>query len=230
MCYQGAVLPAIVVSMERAYAASFSGDGLLFTKLQERTISWSPDLVLPDQHFGSSVDMVDISLYGQEHFRNGVDFIFTWKLLEVLVEDTPNDGEETVTIPSGTAASCNPFIPTLKKGFNICPVAIKVSVSKSTLVLPSSIGIWTGIAFLQSGFVKGTELRNQCDRWSANAMTFSPLLRRLQPCPPNQLVANFDVELEQEDRSSIIDTSSDYEGKYMEYFHPNINVCYRQNV
>lgn len=155
------VLPAIIVSIERAHAASFFDNGLLFTSLQVRTISWSPDLVLPDQRAGDSV-YVDISLYGQEHVRSSGDSTFTWKLLAVLVTDTPNDGEETVTIPSGTEASCNLFIPTLKK-FNICPIAIKVSVCASTL-LPTSIGIWTGIAFLQSGFVKGTDLRQQCDR------------------------------------------------------------------
>lgn len=218
---------SIIVSPERAHSVSISDheDGLLLAKSQERTITWSPDLVLPDNRVGGAIS-VDISLYEQKHTRIGQNPIFTWKLLKVLVEGTPNDGEETVTIPS-LKASCSPFLPTVKV-FSICPVAIKVSVSNS--VLPTSIGIWTGIAFFRSSFAKGSDLRQQCELWSTDPSTISSTLDRLQPCPPNKLVANFDNELEREDRSSMTYGSSNYEEKYMEYFHPSIDVCYRQNV
>lgn len=219
----------LTVSPEKAHAVSFSEDdnGLLFTATQERKITWSPDLVLPDQRIGSAVS-VDIELYRQEHTRNAGSSTFTWRLIKTVAENTPNDGEETITIPSAEV-NCNSFITALKKGFTVCPVAIKISVSAAA-VLPSSIGIWSGIAFLRSVSVKGLSLRSHCDVWASNEVSISPLLRRLQPCPPNQLVADFDVELEREDRSSMMDTSKNYEQGYMEYFHPNINVCYRQNA
>ena len=216
------------MSPERAHSVSISDheDGLLLAGSQDRTITWSSDLILPDDRAGEAV-LVDISLYAQVHTRSGGNPMFTWKQLAVLAEGTSNDGEETVTIPS-IGVSCSLFLPTLK-AFNICPVAIKVSVSEST-GLPTSIGVWTGIVFIRSSFRKGASLREQCTTWSNDAVTTSPTLRALQPCPPNQLVANFDIELEREDRSSMTHDSSNYEEKYMEYFHPTIDVCYRQNV
>ena len=85
--------------------------------------------------------------------------------------------------------------------------------------------------FLQSGSSKSSNLRKQCEEWSDSEKGSStPRLTQLRPCPPNQLVANFDVELEEESRTTIIGSTNDYEEKYMEYFHPNIKVCYRQNV
>ncbi len=39
------------------------------------------------------------------------------------------------------------------------------------------------------------------------------------------------IKYEREDKSSVIITlSKDFEEKFMGYFHPNVGVCYRQNL
>lgn len=185
---------------------------------------------MPEQLANNAIT-VDISIYIQQYTR---DQLFEWKLHKLLIQNTSNDGQEMVTIPS-SSVSCNyPRQLANVKGLSVCPAAIKVSLRGSSLSLPSSIGLWSGIAFLTSSFTTVKELRSQCDAWSSNEVsTTSARLRQLRPCPPNKLVANFDVELEMESRSSSMNPDSDYEKEYMKYFHlsiPSIDVCYRQNV
>lgn len=218
---QAYVTSSFIVSPEKAHAVSISGEGLLLIPNEKRSITWSPEQLLPDELSGSAVSVV-ISIYVQHGDSN-----YNWGLLDTLSEVTPNDGEETVTIPSISKFYCS---SSKVSRFEVCPVAIKVSIHSSAL-LPTTIGMWSGIVFLQSGSSVSSSIRDQCEDWSESELgSSSPRLEKLRPCPPNQLVANFDVELEKESRTSIVDSTTDYEQKYMEYFHPNTEVCYRQNV
>lgn len=78
------------MSPERAHSVSISAhdDGLLLITSQERTIMWSPDMVLPDDRAGEAA-FVDITLYQQEHTRKGGVSSFMWKSLEALAAETP---------------------------------------------------------------------------------------------------------------------------------------------
>ena len=211
-----------IVSPERAHSVRFSGQEIFLSSNTMLTIKWSPEQLVPESLLSTDIT-VDISLYIQQYSEGK----FTWKVHSSLKGNIPNDGEEMLIVPS-KKLTCDYPIKSVNP-FSVCPVAIKVSVSKSSN-LPTSIGIWTGIAFLKSGFTSSDNLRQQCKVWSdSERMSTTPLLRTLSPCPPNQLIANFDIEYEREDRSSIYHTSKDYEGTYMRFFHSNITVCYRQN-
>ena len=212
----------IIVSPERAHSVRFSGQEIILTPNTMLSIKWSPEQLVPESLLSTDIT-VDISLYIQQYSEGE----FIWKMHSSLKRNSPNDGEEMVTVPS-SKLSCDYPIRSVKP-FEVCPVSIKVSVSKNSN-LPTSIGIWTGIAFLKSGFIKGKALRQQCKQWSdSERMSTAPLLRTLSPCPPNQLIANFDIEYEREDRSSIYHTSNDYEETYMRFFHSDITVSYRKN-
>ena len=185
------------------------------------SIEWSPEQLVPESLLSTDIT-VDISLYIQQYSEGE----FIWKMHSSLKRNSPNDGKEMVTVPS-RKLSCDYPIRSVKP-FAVCPVSIKVSVSKNSN-LPTSIGIWTGIAFLKSDLANGKILRQQCKVWSASErMSTAPRLRTLSPCPPNQLIANIDNEYEKEDRSSIYHTSDDYEETYMHFFHSDNTVCYRK--
>ena len=212
-----------LVSPEKAHAVHFSGEGLLLTSNEQREITWLPEHLVPVE-FTDIAITVDIRLYVQQYNIKEGDF--EWKMHESILQDVPNDGQEMITIPR-SRVSCNHHRRDIGISFQICPVAIRVSISKKSL---SPIGIWSGIAFLESSSSNVKTLGNQCNRWTeAEASSFSSL-RRLQSCPPTRLVANFDVELELEDRVSITNPDSKYAEQYMDYFHPGAEVCYRQNV
>ena len=199
---------------------------LLGADNSEMRLSWAPDQLIPSSLENNIT--VDISLYMQKYSSKGRDFTFTWNKFQEIKNNVPNDGEEMITIPARRFFCRYP----LKSAgdFKVCPVTVKVSVSKDNY-LPLSVGIWSGVAFLQSNDVTGCDLRDQCMKWSKAEKDTTPArLKRLRPCPPNQLIANFDIEYEREDRSSLLTFSTNYNDTYMESFHPNVEVCYRQNV
>ena len=214
----------ILVSPERAHAASFSGQDLLLTFNTLFSVKWSPNQVAPELLLSTDTT-VDISLYIQRYSFSRSGRRFTWEEINKLKKDTPNDGEETVTIPHNIKVSCEYPIASIES-FPVCPVAIKISISKSSY-LPKSTGIWTGVAFLRSSYVKGSNMRKGCISWSDNEKSTATRLSTLSPCPPNQVVAFFDIAFEREDRSSVYQPNG-YEETYMEFFHPNIKDCYRR--
>lgn len=225
------ILIPFSVSPEKAHAVNFSGDELYFTGNEDRVITWSPEQLVPDLLPADSVK-VDISIYTQKYIRS--DGSFEWEMHHELVNNVDNDGEEVVNLPLVEISCRYPVYlgREFSAGFGICPIVFRVSVSaSSSSVLPSSIGLWSGVAFIESSSIRNKELtfRKQCLAWADAEKANTARLRQLRSCPPNQLVASFDIELEREDRFSIL-SSTTYEEQYMNYFHPDtIDVCYRQN-
>ena len=151
----------------------------------------------------------------------------TWKEIKKLVSGTPNTGRVEVTIPS-MSIRCkyprNRYLPS-----NVCPVAIKVSVSEQYSSTLSSVGIWTGIGYIPSAFSSGASLRLNCQAWAntERQMGAASNLQNLPPCPLNQALANFDSDYEREILSSVVGQTQ-FDKNYMAFFHPNIDACYRQ--
>ncbi len=171
---------------------------------------------------------VDISL--QILYYNNVILPQVFQLLQVesLMTKTENDGEQKVAVNFETFSVACPYtVPGIS--FSICPVLFKISISPSQY-LPSDISIWTGIAFVQQNSVNDTKLSKQCGMWKDTTTHISAHLDRLNHCPPNQLVANFDLSYQREDRTSIITSSRVYHTMFMRFFHPGIKQCYRQSV
>ena len=214
-----------LVTPEKAHAVDISSEGLYLSGGDVVTISWDPEQLVPSQISMEDIN-VDISIYRQRF--NPTTEEFQWIRFNDLASSTVNDGEEVVVIPSSRLTCLHRY----RGVFNICPIAIRVSVSDTgPSYLSSSIASWSGVLFYESGRLSEKEqtFRDQCIAWSEIELSVSPALRQLRACPPNPLVASFDIELEREDRSSILSLTS-YEKQYMNYFHPGVDICYRQSV
>ncbi len=187
---------------------------MLLVQETDILVTWPTDQFIPE--ISNSNDDVSISIYRQNQE--------TWKLHAILVENTQNDGEEMINIPS-KLFFC-PYPVTIRRGgVTVCPVALKISLRQDPEPL-NTIGVWSAVAFLNSRDIK----QEECDDWFLAQQSNIASLRSIASCPPNQLVANFDIKYEREDRSSVVTFSKDYEEKFMSYFHPNVGVCYRQNL
>ena len=169
---------------------------------------------------------VDISL--QLLFYNKYTHVF--KVLEVkrLMMNTDNDGEEKVVVNLERFTVSCPYTAS-QDYFSTCPVSFKLSISANQY-LPSGISIWTGIAFVQQNSINVGRLRKECGKWRRTATSIFAHLDRLNRCPPNQVLANFDRLYQREDRTSIITFSRVYHNMFMSFFHPGIKQCYRQSV
>ena len=172
---------------------------------------------------------VDISLQVLFYYKTHRPHVFNVSQVLSLMTKTENDGREIVVVDlKGLTASC-PYTVS-QNSFCICPVSFKISISADQY-LPPGISIWTGIAFIQQqSSVEVEKLRNQCGLWKKTTTDISAHLHILNRCPPNQLVANFDLFYQREDRTSIITSSRVYHNMFMSFFHPEIKQCYRQSV
>ena len=171
---------------------------------------------------------VDISLQLLFCNKGLLPHVFNAYEVKSLKTETENDGEENVVVDLKRFTTSCPYTAS-QDSFSICPVLFKVSISANQY-LPSAISIWTGIAFIQQNDVIVKELREQCEKWKKTTTHISAHLHILNRCPPNQLVANFDLFYQREDRTSIITSSRVYHNMFMSFFHPEIKQCYRQSV
>ena len=169
---------------------------------------------------------VDISLQLLFYNKGLLPHMFNVFQVVSLKTNTENDGEEKVFVDLNRLATTCPYTVS-QDSFSICPVLFKISISANQY-LPSGISIWTGVAFIQQNNVY--VMREQCGMWKDTTTHISAHLHRLNRCPPNQLVANFDLFYQREDRTSIITSSRVYHNMFMSFFHPGIKQCYRQSV
>ncbi len=172
-------------------------------------LTWNPQLLNPNGVFDGNI-MVDIGISGLV-FRNS----YLNRQFNLLT--TTNDGAENITI-NNAPPICS-FFSTYD---SICLVHISVSTSGGQSV-PKGIGIWSGTMFL-----KIADNITQCEKWHNDNSGVVSAFSRLPSCPPNQLVASFDLQQYiLEDFSSLITADTGYHNIFMNDFHPEISVCYR---
>ena len=187
-------------------------------------ITWSPSALVPDGLLGPTTVKISYVLlnYNGDHFEKDNEI--------TLKENTENDGQESVVISSSSSFFlCNNYYES--NGFyTICPIHVMVSLSSNEL--PSEISLWSGVFFVTnpdtslSSLIVGS-IVNQCTNWYNNNQ-LPAQLSRLPKCPPNVLIASFDVDFIRESSTSVLTTKDIYHNIFMRYFHPNISQCYRQ--
>ena len=215
------ILSSFIDSPHRAHIANIEPPSLLLSPGKNITVTW------PSIFNNFFLNMtVDVSIYMQEYTRRVISSP-TWKKIKKLASDTPNTGRVEVMIPS-MSIRCkyprNRYLPS-----NVCPMAIKISVSEQYSSTLSSVGIWTGVGYLPSAFSSGASIRQNCDAWARDERLIGAAsnFQNLPPCPSSQALANFDSDYEREILSSVVGQTQ-FDKNYMAFFHPNIDACYRQ--
>ena len=215
------------VSPELAVAVTFTADDmdLFLVGGEDISLRWSPESLVPytfDHDIAVDINLVLIFFIPPDKFM-------LIPLQMPIKTNTNNDGIENITIPRLFNRQC-PYTQS-GRGYiflRVCAAFFKISISDGQ-DLDSSISIWSGLAFAL--FENPDELSEQCDKWRTGVMHPSPaLLGTLPPCPPQQLVANFDLSYQREDINFVTTPSIEYHSLFMSYFHPEIDVCYRQSV
>ena len=142
-----------------------------------------------------------------------------------LAKNTANDGEESLSIDYNVIVAC-----TFITDFSVCPIYISISISPDQYLSPD-ISIWSGTLFLQGEFIPfAGSWSDQCLNWYTKTQPTIARLEELPHCPPNELVASFDLNYIREDMTSSVTASMEYHDIFMKYFHSGINECYRQSM
>ena len=115
--------------------------------------------------------------------------------------------------------------------FSVCPMYMKISIS-SDQYLSSKISIWSGALFFNSSLSSfyNDSLPNQCQNWYGKTQPIIASLQQLPHCPPNELIASFDLNFMKEDMTSSVTSKMGYHEIFMKYFHPEIRECYIQSM
>ncbi len=171
-------------------------------------LTWNPQLLNPNGVFDGNI-MVDIGI-------NGLVFGNRYSAPQNKLLTTTNDGAENITINN------TPFFCLFSTYNSICLVHISVSTSGERNI-PKGITIWSGTIFL-----KIADNIGQCQEWHDDNSDVVSAFSRLPSCPPNQLIASFDLQQYiLEDFTSLITADTGYHNMFMNDFHPKISVCYR---
>ena len=215
-------------------------DQLLFKPSDTIHVTWPPEEVIPP-YLTSGTDQVnvDIEVFEEIGERN-------WKeLLELSQINVSNSGSQEIVIPSQIRLQCQSEL----SATHVCPVAIRVSITLGTLLTTTggeiidspflrTIGIWSGVAFVQSRAFSEPQFSTACDIWAnprgpsgASHNTPEEIWRRLPACPPLLSQARLDPKFELEEMESVLgSTSTMYPEQSMKFFHPNLMECYRQRT
>ena len=216
------------VSPERAYSVDFTPGGLIFVGGETRTITWSPDSIIPSHLDINVTDIfVDITLYSQEvnsHYLISYD----WNPKKTLNSKVPNLGQTTVVIPSDGLSCKYPTYTSFELG--VCPIVIKVSLASTdftlTRELSGEIGQWSGVGFFKSKEIADDNLRDACETWSEFDQE-SSRLRNLIPCPPTLRLIRFDPAFQEIQLTSTAGKTQ-YNEEAMNVFHPRSHVCFNE--
>ena len=213
-----------LVSPEVGHAVSVEGEDItpVITPGQSVILRWNPLSLIP-KGFINNVT-VDISFNFLNHKADKGTFT-SMSIPTPLVKNTANDGEESLSIDYRAFVVCTSI--TL---YTVCPIYINISIS-SDQYLSSDISIWSGTLFLQGEFNPFLDsLSEQCQNWYTETQPIIARLEELPHCPPNELIASFDLNYMREDMTSFITSSMEYHDIFMKYFHSGINECYVQSM
>ena len=179
---------------------------------------------------------MDIKLYHQDVKPSIVDG-YQWIQDGVLGEGLPNTGEASVVIPPNNI-TCRYPIAYDHIDFSMCPIAFKITVNElpdsteaqvTNFIRDTSVGQWSGVAFLMADDTSDTRLRETCEQWS-NADGQSSMLSQLPACPPTVRLARFDADYQQVQLVSSFVSSNRYHEDSMRLFHPNSHTCFNEAV
>ena len=210
---------------------------LLFKPSDTIHVTWPPEEVIPP-YLTSGIDQVnvDIEVFEEIGERN-------WKELNELSQTAvPNSGSQEIIIPSQIGLQCQSEL----SATHVCPVAIRVSITMGTPLTTTggeiiqspflrTIGIWSGVAFIQSRAFSEPQFSTACDMWAnphdSSLITSDEIWNRLPACPPLLSQARLDPKFELEEMESVLgSTSTMYPEQSMKFFHPNLMECYRQRT
>ncbi len=234
-----------VVSPDRAHAISINSPMLMVKPEENVIVRWDIEDIVPNylpDNFSRSVE-VDILVFSQTYTptQDNQDWEVEWK--EVFRESKDillSEGMAQVMFPK-LSSNCILPLNTMTSSVSspVCPVAIKVSVSKfnkkpddpSQLLLPSVIGAWSGVYYLENENIK---LREVCDNWveteeEGMGVTGQSLSNAVLSCPPTELLARNDRNYQREEMNSLF-RETNFEEKFMDFFHFGTAVCYRQST
>ena len=200
--------------------------GLLFNGDESRTITWSPDSIVPQYFVSNATDIkVDITLFHQ-NLESFSPTKYIWEQMP-LITNIPNVGEAVVKIPSVDIHCKYPTNVNLQ--LRVCPVAIKVSLAHpNPSKLPTDLGQWSGVGFLKTKNLSDKKLREECEKWTK--LNLDQRLTDLSPCPPTLRLANFDPMYQEIQLTSNSIQISDYPQKAMSFFHPDAHLCFNEAV
>ena len=212
------------MSPETSHAVTFSGsNGLLFSEGDEVILKWSPEILIPSRLENNIT--IDVSTQLQFNVFNSDNFRFN----EVnIYRSNMNDGFLKVQFRSRPNLRCP---ATTRQFLEVCPIVFQVSVSPGQY-LPSSVSIWSGVAFYKPKDLDDSKILMDCDVWKDSVAESGDmsLFRELPACPPTVPLAVFDVNYRRESMVSSMTSDTSYHQMFMEYFHPNITACYRQSM
>ena len=204
------------------------------------TLSWLPEEVVPSYITNDITNIrVDIQLFQQgiPSRRSSPD----WILIDgAEMLNLTNNGLQEFRIPAGLEMKI------CSEQNEVCPVAFKVSASRDTevditspgvaptrVMLLSSPGIWSGVAYLQADTTDNTSLLLLCNKWAENNAILTSRLERLPVCPPTLALASVDVRFRREQLESVatqMDTG--YAVGATAFYHPEVTkaTCYLEVV
>ena len=168
---------------------------------------------------------VDISAHLQ--YYNPDTYNFDMFQIALLEYNVPNDGEEKVKLPEDLTAACPSIGAGAETLFRICPILFKIAITEGQ-ILPSDIGTWSGVAFLNFSRSPNDTVA-ECEDWNENTND-AVRLRRLSSCPPSENIARSDSFYQIEDMTSLVTQKKEYHSLFMQYFHPTVGNCYRQSM
>ncbi len=228
------------MSPDRAHVVNVSTPLLMANVFTEATIQWTTEDIIPSYipvTFNRSIN-VDVLIFSQEYTRKdgGSNWQVDWIKDAGITKVPLLSGKATIKFPKLKNDCTLPLHSrTQSTKSPICPIAIKVSISKSLnenseLLLPSNVGVWSGVHYLNN---ENTELYKVCGEWGgaekSSDVAGPNLLDMVIACPPTELLARNDRDYQIEEMSSLF-SNTKFSKKFMSFFHLGIAVCYRQST
>ncbi len=210
----------------------------MFTQYMNISLGWNANDIIPSYFPNITVDSsIDIALYVQEYTsKNGkwsVDWVPGSTRPFINEVSLSSSRVELVTLLKFETDFCT--LPlhgrTSSIKANVCPVAIKVSLSKSKNRQPlDQIGVWSGVAFME---ISPTQSPAVCTKWDElerkSGVGGDNLAEAVIPCPPTVFIARNDRNYQREEMNSLYRTTK-YRQQFMDLFHPKISECYFQST
>ncbi len=227
------------VSPDRAHVVNVITPSLMVKADIGAIIQWTPEDIIPTyipESFSRSVDVNVLMFYQNYKQDKDSNWQVDWIPVEEGLEKIPLSSGETIFKFPKVTSDC--ILPLHNRASfvtsSICPIIIKVSVSESSgnseLLLPSNIGVWSGVYYLNN---ENRHLSVECSDWDTKEMkslvSGPNLLNMVAACPPTELLARNDRDYQIEEMTSLF-RKTNFNQTFMEFFHSGIECCYRQST